>query len=120
MGRTLEGRRILVVEDNFLAAEVVRDVLENNGCRVIGPVGRIENGLRLAEHEELDGAILDVNLNGDWSFPIAWALRHRGVPFIFLTGYDDAAIIPAELRPAPRLGKPVLGQQLVEALGEVI
>jgi two-component SAPR family response regulator len=87
---------------------------------VIGPVGRLADGLRLAEQEELDGAVLDINLNGDWCFPIARALRQREVPFIFLTGYDDPAIIPAELRPVRRLGKPVLGQQLIEVLSEVI
>lgn len=120
MDKAFNGTRILVVEDNFLAAEVVRDMLESSGCTVIGPVGRVAEGLRLVEQEELDGAVLDINLNGDWCFPIAWALSQRSVPFVFLTGYDDVAIIPAELRPIRRLGKPVLGQQLIEALSEVI
>ena len=92
MDKSLEGLRILVVEDNFLAAEVVRDALESTGCTVIGPVARLEMGLQLAEQQQIDGAVLDINLNGDRCFPIAEALRQRGVPFIFLTGYDDAAI----------------------------
>jgi CheY-like chemotaxis protein len=120
LDKAFTGLRILVVEDNFLAAEVVRDTLESNGCTVVGPVGRIADGLRLAEQEALDGAVLDVNLNGDWCFPIAETLRRRDVPFIFLTGYDDAAIIPVELRRARRLSKPVLGPHLIEALSEVI
>lgn len=120
LDKGLTGLRILVVEDNFLAAEVVRDALESTGCTVVGPVGRIADGLRLAEQEALDGAVLDVNLNGNWCFPIAEALRRRDVPFIFLTGYDDAAIIPVELQPARRLSKPVLGPHLIEALSEVI
>jgi CheY-like chemotaxis protein len=119
-GKSLNGVRILVVEDNFLAAEVVRDLLESGGCSVVGPVGRIADALRLAENEALDGAILDVNLNGERCFPIALALRQRGVPFFFLTGYDDEAIIPVELRPARRLGKPVFGPQLMAVLAEVI
>lgn len=119
-GKFFDGRRILVVEDNFLAAEVVRDMLETSGCAVVGPVGRVDDALRLAEQEELDAAVLDVNLNGEWCFPVARMLRQRGVPFIFLTGYDDTAIIPAELRPARRLGKPILVQQLIEVLAEVI
>jgi CheY-like chemotaxis protein len=119
-GKSLNGVRILVVEDNFLAAEVVRDLLESGGCSVVGPVGRIADALRLAENEALDGAILDVNLNGERCFPIALALRQRGVPFVFLTGYDDEAIIPVELRPARRLGKPVFGPQLMAVLAEVI
>ncbi len=120
MDKSLEGLRILVVEDNFLAAEVVRDALESTGCTVIGPVARLEMGLQLAEQQQIDGAVLDINLNGDRCFPIAEALRQRGVPFIFLTGYDDAAIIPVELRPVRLLGKPILGSQLVAALIEVI
>ena len=119
-GKSLNGVRILVVEDNFLAAEVVRDLLESGGCSVVGPVGRIADALRLAENEALDGAILDVNLNGERCFPIALALRQRGVPFVFLTGYDDETIIPVELRPTPRLGKPVFGPQLLAVLAEVI
>jgi CheY-like chemotaxis protein len=119
-GNSLNGARILVVEDNFLAAEVVRDMLESSGCAVVGPVGRIADALRLAEEEALDGAILDINLNGERCFPIALALRQRGVPFVFLTGYDDDAIIPVELRPARRLGKPVFEPQLLAALAEVI
>jgi len=119
-GNSLNGARILVVEDKFLAAEVVRDMLESIGCAVVGPVGRIADALRLAEQEALDGAILDINLNGERCFPIALALRQRGVPFVFLTGYDDEAIIPVELRPARRLGKPVFEPQLMAILTEVI
>jgi len=120
MDKAFNGTRILVVEDNFLAAEVVRDMLESSGFTVIGPVGRVAEGLRLAEQEKLDGAVLDVNLNGDWCFPIAQALQQRAVPFLFLTGYNDASIIPVELRPVRRLGKPILGPQLVDALAEII
>lgn len=120
MDKALNGTRILVVEDNFLAAEVVRDLLENSGCTVIGPVGRVADGVRLAEQEQLDAAVLDINLNGDWCFPIALALRQRDIPFVFLTGYDDAAIIPLALRPVRRLSKPIVGEQLIEVLIEVI
>ena len=118
--RSLEGARILVVEDNFLAAEVVRDVLERSGYTVIGPVGRVAQGLQLAQQEKLDGAVLDVNLNGDRCFPIAHALGSRGVPFMFLTGYDSSAMIPADLQGVRRLGKPVLEHQLIDALRELI
>ena len=118
--KSLNGLRILVVEDNFLAAEVVRDALEHNGCTVIGPVGRVADGLHLVEQEKLDGAVLDINLNGDRCFPIAQALKGRSVPFVFLTGYDSSSVIPAELQATRRLGKPVLEHQLIEALGELI
>jgi DNA-binding response OmpR family regulator len=109
-----------VVEDNFLAAEVVRDALEHNGCTVIGPVARVADGLHLVEQEKLDGAVLDINLNGDRCFPIAQALKSRSVPFVFLTGYDSSSVIPLELQATRRLGKPVLEHQLVEALGDLV
>ena len=117
--KAFNGVRILVVEDNFLAAEVVRDRLESGGCTVVGPVGRIADALQLAEHEALDGAILDVNLNGEWCFPIAVALRQRGVPFVSYrlrrrghhTGRTAAGA---------ELGKPVFGPQLMAVLSEVI
>lgn len=118
--KSLDGLKILVVEDNFLAAEVVRDALEHNGCTVVGPVGRVADGLRLAEQEKLDAAVLDINLNGDRCFPIAETLKGRGVPFVFLTGYDSSTVIPAALRATPRLAKPVLEQQLIGVLGDLI
>jgi CheY-like chemotaxis protein len=118
--KSLDGLRILVVEDNFLAAEIVRDALQHRGCTVVGPVGRVADGLHLAEQEKLDGAVLDINLNGDRCFPIAEILKERGVPFVFLTGYDSSTVIPAELRATPRLGKPVLEQHLIEVLGDLI
>lgn len=116
----LDGLRILVVEDNFLAAEVVRDALERNGCTVVGPVGRVADGLRLAEREALDGAVLDINLNGERCFAIAEALRGRDVPFVFLTGYDDTAPMPPELKGTRLLGKPVAEEHLIAAVGDLV
>jgi CheY-like chemotaxis protein len=118
--KVLDGLRILVVEDNFLAAEVVRDALERNGCTVIGPVGRVADGLRLAQREALDAALLDINLNGDRCFAIAEALRGRDVPFIFLTGYDDSTPVPRELKQTRWLGKPIAEDQLLGALSDLI
>lgn len=102
----LSGLRVLVVEDTLLVAEVICDQLQSCGCEVVGPVARLRGGLALAAAERLDGAVLDVNLAGDFSFPIAAALEKRGVPYIFLTGYDDAAVLPPEYRATPRIQKP--------------
>jgi CheY-like chemotaxis protein len=117
---SLQGLRILVVEDNFLVAEVIRDMLAASGCVIVGPVARLDEGVRLAGLEALDGAVLDVNLNGERCYPIARALRDRGVPYLFLTGYDDdSAMAPQELKPARHLSKPVLEAHLVEALLDI-
>jgi CheY-like chemotaxis protein len=110
---SLKGVRVLVVEDNFFVAEHIRTILEASGCTVVGPVGRLEDGLRLAAEEALDGALLDINLHGDRSFPIADALRERGIPFVFLTGYDSSEVLPTRLLEVQRLGKPVSAFELI-------
>ena len=98
--------KILVVEDNFLIAETIRDVFEERGCTVVGPVGNVQKALALSHEGALDGAILDINLNGELSFPVAQLLNQRGIPFLFLTGYDDPGIIPPNLRGVQRISKP--------------
>ena len=117
--RPLEGLRILVVEDNFLVAEALSHLLRTNGGTVVGPAGRVDDGLALACREVLDGALLDVNLAGEHSFPIAYALRRRGVPFMFVTGYDNSSILPADLRSVRQLAKPIADRALVALVEEM-
>ena len=109
----LQGMRILVVEDNFLIAEELRDLLSRRGCEVVGPASRVGQGLDLASHNDLSGAVLDINLGEEDCFPIAAALRERHVPFFFLTGYGDRASIPAPYAEVPMLPKPVDEGRLV-------
>src|SRR5689334_22591058 len=110
----LAGRVVLVVEDTYLIADLVCGVLEEDGCTVLGPAPRLAAGLELARGPEtLDGALLDINLDGELCFPIARALAERSVPFVFLTGYDRA-VIPAEFSAVPLLIKPVDAGRLIE------
>jgi len=109
----LNGLRVLVVEDVLLIADLIVEVLAAHGCSVVGPVPRLEKGLALATVEQLDGALLDVNLAGERCFPIAEALAARGIPFALLTGYGDAGI-PSTYRGAARLTKPFHVDSLVE------
>ena len=102
----LRGMRILVVEDNFLVSEMLRDFLSQCGAEVVGPAPRVDAALQLCEQEGLDGALLDINLAGQEGFPVATRLLERGVPFMFLSGYDDVEMIPSGLRHIPRLAKP--------------
>jgi CheY-like chemotaxis protein len=81
------GLRVLVVEDEPVVAMCLEDMLEGLGCQTVGPASRLVDGLALAEQEELGAAILDINLAGERSTPIAEALRRRGVPFAFASGY---------------------------------
>ena len=109
---------ILIVEDEMLLAMNIEDMLLERGHAVAGIAGRIEPALALARDGEFDVAILDVNLAGDRSFPVADALAARGIPFLFATGYGRAGIEPA-YRDRPVLQKPFRAAELlaeVEAL----
>jgi CheY-like chemotaxis protein len=107
--------RILVVEDDYLLATELKHDIEKLNGEVVGPVGRRAQALALARTEPLDGALLDINLNNGDTLEVAEALRERGVPFAFVTGYRDREL-PAALAGAPRLVKPVQQHLLKETL----
>lgn len=115
-GLALSGLRVLVVEDSLLVAEVIAETLQSHGCDVVGPISRLQRALPLARDEPLHGAVLDVNLAGEYCFPIATALEARGVPFIFLTGYGDVGVLPPEFQAMPLVGKPFTSSELVELI----
>ena len=114
----LGGLRVLLVEDNLLLAEVISDALQSYGCVVVGPAPDVESGLQYAREAEFDGALLDINLFGDFCFPIAAVLTERKIPFLFLTGYDNSRLIPPEFRAARRLSKPIDPDGLSAAVAE--
>src|ERR1700692_3817867 len=87
MNSSFAGRRILVVEDEMIVAWLLEDMLADLGCAVVGPAVSINQALAMIDAEAIDAAVLDVNLNGQVSYPIADALAARGVPFVFSTGY---------------------------------
>jgi vacuolar iron transporter family protein len=90
--------------------------LEDCGCTVIGPEGRLRPALKAARHEVLDGAILDVNLGGEFCFPIAGALTARKVRYVFVSGYDSISVWPPEYAGVPRVTKPYRFPELAELL----
>lgn len=113
----LHGRRILVVEDEYVLAQLVCDALEAAGAVVLGPVARVQRALELITRETagLDAAILDIDLGGERSYAIADTLAGRGVRFVFTTGYAaDAIAAPYEAY--PRLEKPYDTADLLAAL----
>ncbi|MEE4154734.1 MAG: response regulator [Erythrobacter sp.] len=103
----MDGKTVLVVEDEFLIATDTCRALEEAGARVLGPAGRMQDALDLISHEyRIDGAIVDLNLHGTMAFPVAQALMERGVPFAFATGYGEEAI-PQAYKHVPRYTKPI-------------
>lgn len=115
MPPALGGCRILIVEDRYLIAAELADEVERGGAEVVGPVGDVAAACKLIAERAIDCALLDVNLEGELAYPLAEALRIKGVPFIFLTGYDRE-ILPEAWRDCPRLTKPVSGRVLRERL----
>lgn len=83
--------RVILVEDEALVAMMMEDLLEELGCQIVATFGSLGPALEWLASDEarpLDGAVLDVNLGGGENvFPLAAALRERGVPFVFATGY---------------------------------
>ena len=112
----LGGRRVLVVEDDYLVATDLADELADHGAEVVGPAGSVEEALALvAAASRIDAAVLDINLRNEKVYPVAEALRARGVPFVFTTGYD-AWLVPEAFAAVPRLEKPVHIRALIQSI----
>jgi CheY-like chemotaxis protein len=108
-------RRLLLVEDEALVGMMMRDALDDIGFDVTGPVGSLADARIAAIADGIDGAVLDINLAGEMVFPVADLLRARGVPFIFVTGYDPESIDP-KFAGIPVLQKPVSRDALEQVL----
>jgi len=118
--RQAQGRRVLVVEDEYFVACDIARALAQGGAEVIGPAPDADGALALLDqHQAIDAAVLDINLKGETVYPVADKLRARGVPFGFATGYDDAAL-PGSYRDVPRWEKPFDIAKLVGAVAEMI
>lgn len=111
--------RVMIVEDETIIALDLSDMITDLGHIVVKVANRIDIGLDFAKLGQLDLAILDVNVRGGLSFPIAVVLRDLGIPFIFASGYGKRGLIDG-FRDAPVLTKPynidVLGQMVTTAM----
>ena len=86
MDKLLSGRRVLVVEDEMLVLIMIEDMLADLGCRSVSSAATVDKALALLNAQPFDVALLDMNLNGNDSHPVAEALSARGVPFVYSTG----------------------------------
>jgi CheY-like chemotaxis protein len=111
----MSRRRVLVVEDEVLVGMLIEDMLRDLGYEIAGLSTHLDEAVRLARTAAFDVALLDINLNGRQSFPVADAVRARGLPFLFATGYGNR-IVPEPYRDAPILQKPFSLEELRGAL----
>ncbi|WP_042246912.1 response regulator [Paracoccus sp. PAMC 22219] len=87
--------RVLIVEDEMLVAMLLEDMLVDLGHEPVGPVMRVDAALQAVAEETFDMAVLDINLAGKVSFPVAEKLASLGIPFMFASGYGKAGLIAA-------------------------
>lgn len=116
----LQGRRILVVEDEALIALDLEMAIEDAGADVIGPAMSLDEGLQLSETAEFDCAILDVDLHGREVFPLAHLLAERNVPFVFHTGHAERADLEKDFPDRPVCRKPTAPNRLLGTLAQLI
>lgn len=113
----LRGLRLLVVEDNYMVAQVLIEMLQDAGATIIGPIGEVDEALSFIRTggSDIDCAVLDIDLHGRKSYPIADALTERGVHVVFTTGFDANAVDKQYLS-YPRCSKPFEERTILAAL----
>jgi DNA-binding response OmpR family regulator len=107
--------RVLVLEDEYLIAQMIEDLLAEAGCQVVGTAARLADALALADPRRVDLVLLDVNIGGEMAFPLVERLERSGIPLVFLTGYGRS-ILPEAHAGHPVVSKPFSAQQLLQAI----
>jgi CheY-like chemotaxis protein len=117
--RELLNRKVLVVEDEMMIAMLIEDMLDEFGCKLVGPATNVPRALELIGKESIAVAVLDLNLDGKDTYAIADALQRKNVPFIFATGYGSTGL-RQEYGNRPVLQKPFQARDLETALTEAL
>jgi DNA-binding response OmpR family regulator len=115
----LGGHRVLVVEDEYYIATDTARALRGAGADVMGPCPNEAAANAECERRRPDAVIVDINLGEGPSFSLAGSLKQRGIPFLFITGYDED-VIPSEFDEIDRLQKPVELRQMIEAVSRLV
>ena len=115
----LKGRRILIVEDSPVVGPFTADLLEELGCKVVGPAPNMAVGRALIDSEKIDAALMDVHIRGERVFALCETLAAKGVPFVLTSGYADWNM-PERWRDRPRLQKPYTLAKVEEALRRLL
>lgn len=115
----LAGLRAFIVEDEALVLMTLEDMLADFGCRVVASARHVDEALRLARDIAVDVALLDVNVSGVRIDPVAELLAVRGIPIVFVTGYE-APSLPQGIARSVRVGKPFQAAELARGLRQVL
>lgn len=115
----LEGKRVLIIEDEPLVALDIENMLGENGCKTLGPANTVESALEHVALGGFDMALLDANLQGEGVDEVAEALTRSGASFAFVTGYGRDGL-PEGFRQAPMVSKPFSEESLIACISEVI
>lgn len=118
-GRALEGRQILLLEDDYSQAQDAVSALQNAGASVIGPFANQASAAESLAAMRVNGAILDIYTDGAVGFTLARTLQRQGVPFLFMTCLNRT-VVPEDLCRAPLLGKPIDLGLLVVATRDLV
>jgi PAS domain S-box-containing protein len=118
-GRLSAGARILVVEDEAMIAAQIENVLADAGYIVLGPASRVADAFDQFYRALPDAALLDINVAGERSFPLAEFLTAKGVPFAFYSGYGEAGAVPEQFRHIPVIAKPADPAGLIDVLSRL-
>lgn len=117
--KPLAGRSILIVEDDIILSTDLAFLLTEAGCTAVVPTTSNAAALSAMVHYIVDAALLDVNVQNEWVFPVANALEAAGIPFLFLTAYSHESI-PAQHRDRTFLQKPYRADGLIDAVVQTI
>ncbi len=114
-----ETARVLIVEDDALAAEALQMSLEDAGYGTVPPADSVASALAAIQRLTIDVALLDIHLGGELVFPVADELASRGVPFVFVSSYRRSEIPPRH-RDRPLVAKPYHDYELLNGLADVL
>ena len=116
---SITGKRVLIIEDEIFVALDLQLELENAGVKVIGPVGTLEEAIAIATREEIDIAVVDVDLHGKQSYPAADILRKKGTPFVWHTGVINRDTFLQTYPDVPVIEKPARPSDIIEMLAKL-
>ena len=113
--KSLDGTRVLIVEDEYFLADDLSRSLVQAGAKVVGPIGTLAEAQDRVRGDDFDMAVVDMNLRGDFAYAVAERLNADRVPFVIATGYNETAL-PERLKHVPRVEKPFAAHDVVTLL----